>query len=100
MSRETRLGVALAGSALALGVLGDVLFQSQPLGVNVLVWTALFVVALTVLLRIARGPLHQGRRFMVAPLLLFAAMFVWHDSVLLLAANLLAIAAAVTMGAL
>lgn len=37
---------------------------------------------------------------MVAPLLLFAALFTWHDSSLLVAANLLAIAAAVSMGAL
>jgi hypothetical protein len=37
---------------------------------------------------------------MVGPLLLFAALFVWHDSPLLVAANLLALAAAVSMGAL
>jgi hypothetical protein len=37
---------------------------------------------------------------MVAPLLLFASLLVWHDSPLLVAANLLAIAAAVSIGAL
>jgi Domain of unknown function (DUF4173) len=100
MSRGTRLGVALAGSALALGLLGDALFQGQALGLNVPLWTVAFTVALTVLLRVARAPLHQGRRFMVAPLLLFATLFVWHDSPLLVTANLLAVAAAVTMGAL
>jgi hypothetical protein len=100
MSRETKVAIGLAGSAFGLGIVGDVLFQGQPLGVNVGLWTALFVVALTGLLRVARAPLHQGRRFMVAPLLLFAAMFVWHDSTLLFAANFLALAAAVTMGAL
>jgi hypothetical protein len=66
----------------------------------VLLWTLVFVVALTVLLRIARAPLHQGRRFMLAPLVVFAALFAWHSSPLLVAANLLALAAAVTMGAL
>jgi hypothetical protein len=100
MSRGTRLGVALAGSALALGLLGDALFQGQALGLNVPLWTVAFTAALTVLLRIARAPLHQGRRFMVAPLLLFATLFVWHNSPLLVTANLLALAAAVTMGAL
>lgn len=88
------------GSALSLGVLGDALFQGQPLGLNVAVWTLTFTVALTVLLRVSRAPLHQGRRFMVAPLLVFAALFAWHDSPLLVAANLLALAAAVSMGAL
>jgi Domain of unknown function (DUF4173) len=100
MSRGTRLGVALGGSALALGLLGDALFQGQAFGLNVPLWTVAFTAALTVLLRIARAPLHQGRRFMVAPLLLFATLFVWHNSPLLVAANLLALAAAVTMGAL
>ncbi len=100
MSRETRLGIALAGSALALGALGDALFQGQGLGLNMPLWLVAFVVALTVLLRLERAPLHQGRRFMVAPLLLFAALFVWHDSPLLVAANLLALAAAVSTGAL
>ncbi len=100
MSRATKAGIALAGSALALGVLGDVLFQGQWLGLNVLVWTTAFVLALIALLRFARGPLHQGRRFMIAPLLLFSAMFAWHDSPLLTVANILAIAVAFTMGAL
>ena len=100
MSRGTKLGIALVGSALALGVLGDALVQGQRLGVNVAIWTVAFAVALTGLLRVSRAPLHQGRRFMVAPLVVFAALFAWHSSPLLVAANLLALAAAVTMGAL
>lgn len=100
MARETKLALALVGSALALGVLGDVLFQGKPLGLNVAVWAAAFVTTLTTLLLIGRAPLHQGRRYMVAPLLVFAALFVWHDSPLLVAANLLALAAALAMGAL
>jgi hypothetical protein len=100
MSRGTRNGIALAGSALVLGALADVLFQGQPLGLNVGLWTVAFALALTGLLRVARAPLHQGRRFMIAPLLLFSALFVWHSSPLLVAANLLALSAAVSMGAL
>jgi hypothetical protein len=100
VSRGTRLGITLVGSALVLGVLGDALFQGRPLGLNVALWTLAFTIALTVLLRVARAPLHQGRRFMVAPLLVFAALFAWHASPLLVAANLFALAAAVSMGAL
>jgi hypothetical protein len=100
MSQRTRLGIALAATALVLGVFGDALFQGQSLGLNVAIWGCLFTVALTVLLRVGRAPLHQGRRAMVAPLLVFAALFAWHDSPLLVAANLIALAAAVTVGAL
>lgn len=95
-----RRGIAIVGAALVLAVLGDALFQGQPLGLNVAVWAVAFTAELALLLRIARAPLHQGRRFMLAPLLLFATLFVWHDSSLLVGANLLAIAAAVSVGAL
>src|SRR5258705_11904969 len=100
MSRGTRLGIALVGSALVLGVLADLLFQGRPLGVNVGLWTLAFALALTVLMRVTRAPLHQGRRFMLAPLLVFSALFAWHASSLLVVANLLALAAAISMGAL
>jgi hypothetical protein len=100
MSRSSGVALALVASAAALGILGDALFQGQPLGLNVFLWALAFAAALTGLLRVARAPLHQGRRFMVAPLLVFSALFLWHDSPLLVAANLLALAAAVTMGAL
>jgi hypothetical protein len=100
MSRGTKVGIVLGGFALALGLLGDLLFHGQLLGLNVALWVVAFVLVLTVLLPVARAPLHQGRRFMVAPLLLFSALFVWHDSPLLVATNLLALAAAVSMGAL
>src|ERR671935_79061 len=100
MSAESRLGLALLAAAAVLGAAGDALFHSQPLGLNAFLWTALFVAALSALLRLCRAPLHQGRRLMVAPLLLFTALPAWHDSPLLLAVNLLALAAALSVGAL
>jgi Domain of unknown function (DUF4173) len=100
MSRGSRVAIGVGCAALLLGVGGDVLFRGQPLGLNVLLWTTAFVIALAVLLRVARAPLHQGRRWMVAPLLLFSSAFVWHESPLLTVANLLALAAAVALGAL
>ena len=100
MSRETKVALGLAASAVALGILGDALFQGEPLGLNVGLWTVAFVAALTLLLRVSRAPLHQGRRFMVAPLLVFSLLFIWHASPLLAAVNLLALAGAVSMGAL
>jgi hypothetical protein len=100
MTRRQRTAVALMVAAVILGVVGDVLFHGQPLGLNVGLFAAALVLALSLLLRIGRVPLHQGRRFMVGPLLLFAGLLAWHDSPLLVATNLLAIAGAVTLGAL
>ena len=87
-------------SAVTLGVLGDYLFQGHTLGVNAGLFAVAFVAALSLLLRLGRIPLHQGRRAMAAPLLLFAGLLAWHDSPLLLATNLLAVAGAVALGAL
>jgi hypothetical protein len=100
MSRASRLAVTIAGTSIALGFWADVLFHGRPLGLNVVLWTIAFTVVLALLLRLARAPLRQGRRWMLAPLVVFAAAFVWRDSTLLVAANLLALAGAVTLGAL
>ncbi|MFL5964590.1 MAG: DUF4153 domain-containing protein [Gaiellaceae bacterium] len=98
--RELRLGVPLLAVALALGAAGDVLFNGRQLGINVLLFAACFVAALALLLRKADAPAHQGRRWMAAPLLIFAAAFAWHDSRLLTATNLLALAGTVALGGL
>jgi hypothetical protein len=100
MGPEKRLGLALLASAMALGLLGDFVFQGRPLGLNVALFALAFVAALAVLLRVSRAPLHQGRRWMALPLLVFAFAFLWRASMLLVATNLLAVAGAVTLGAL
>jgi hypothetical protein len=100
MTRPQRTAVGLVVAALVLGAAGDVLFHGRPLGLNAGLFAAAFVAALAVLLRVGGVPLHQGRRFMVAPLLLFSGLLAWHDSPLLVATNLLAVAGAVTLGAL
>jgi hypothetical protein len=97
---STRIAVGLLGAGMGLGVWADVLFHGRPIGLNVLLFTVAFVAALAVLLRVSDAPLHQGRRWMLAPLLLFSAAFLWRDSSLLVATNLLALAAAVALGAL
>ena len=100
MSRDGRVSLTLLALALTLGVLADLLFHGRPLGIGVFVWAAALVAALALLLRLVRAPLHQGRRMMAAPLLVFAAMFAWHDSRLLVAVNLIALAGALSLGAL
>jgi hypothetical protein len=100
MSREARIGLALLGVAVALGLLGDAFFHGRPLGLNVLLFTICFVAALALVLHVGKAPLHQGRRWMAAPLLLFSAAFLWHDSPLLTIANLVALAGAISLGGL
>jgi hypothetical protein len=100
MSRDSRVALALVAAAVVLGAAADLLFHGHPLGLNVLLFACSFVAALALLLRVARAPLHQGRRWMAAPLLLFAAAFLWHDAPLLTVANALAVGGAVALGAL
>ena len=97
---ERKLAVCVLAAALVLGVASDVLFSGRPLGLNVFLFAACFVGSLAVLLRVGRAPLHQGRRWMALPLLLFSAAFVWHDSRLLTTVNLLALGGAVALGGL
>ena len=100
MEARARLALGLCGAAFVLGVLADLLFRGRPLGVNAVVWALAFVAALAVLIRIGGVPFHQGRRWMAAPLVLFAALLAWRTSPLLEAVNLLAICGAVAIGAL
>src|SRR5918912_1842992 len=100
VSGGTRLGLTLLGAALLQGVLGDLLFHGVPLGLNVPLWVASFVACLVLLLRVSRAPLGQGRRFMIAPLVLFASFVAWRDSPWLLGLDALGIAGAVAVGAL
>ncbi len=94
------LSVALLAVAVALGIAGDVVFHGEPLGLNVFLFACCFVAGLALLLRVHGVPFHQGRRWMAAPLLLFSAAFLWHDSPLLTATNLMALAGAVALGGL
>ena len=62
--------------------------------------TLAFVAALAALLRVGRIPLHQGRRLMAVPLVIFAVLLAWRDSPLLQAVDIFAIGGAVALGAL
>ncbi len=46
MNADTRLGLGVIGGALALGILGDALFQGQALGLNVPLWAGAFTLVL------------------------------------------------------
>lgn len=100
MSVETRLGLAVLGTALLLGALADGLLREAQLGLNYSLWIAAFVAAL-VLLAAWRGvPLDDGRRWMLPLLVVFGALFSWRDSAWLLGLDLFAIMTALGLGVL
>jgi hypothetical protein len=100
MGLGTRVALGTVAAGAALGIWADILFHGAPLGLNVLLWALGFTAALALLLRLGRATWRKGRRWMLAPLLLFSAAFILRESTLLVAVNLLAIGGAVTIGAL
>jgi Domain of unknown function (DUF4173) len=100
MGLGTRVALGTVAAGAALGIWADILFHGAPLGLNVLLWALGFTAALALLLRLGRATWRKGRRWMLAPLLLFSAALILRESTLLVAVNLLAIGGAVTIGAL
>ncbi|HEV7842616.1 MAG TPA: hypothetical protein VGO69_02915, partial [Pyrinomonadaceae bacterium] len=81
MKERTRRGLDILQAALILGVVGDALLRATPWGLNVLLWMAVALAAgLALLARWRRGALSNDTRWIVLPLIFFAACFVWRDS--------------------
>ena len=100
MSERTKLGLGIAGTAVMLGFLGDGLLRSTPWGLNVFLF-AFALVGSAATLASWRGLRLLGEgRFLVAPLLFFAALFVWRDSNTLAVINGLSILVAISLAVL
>lgn len=96
MSDKTKLGLEILGAAAILGLLGDLLLRATPWGVNVGIWV-LALVGLAVALMVRSGVEARGQgRWLVVPLILFAALFAWRDSNTLAVINGLALLAALS----
>ena len=96
MSDKTKLGLGILGAAEILGLLGDLLLRATPWGVNVGIWV-LALVGLAVALMVRSGVEARGQgRWLVAPLIVFAAFFAWRDSNTLAVINGLALLAALS----
>jgi hypothetical protein len=100
MSSQTRLGLALLGSALFLGLLGDELLRVTPLGLNAFLWVAALCAVVVVLAQRLSTGLTGARLWMIPTLLLFSGLLVWRDSSWLVALDLFAIVVALSLGAL
>lgn len=99
LGERTRASLLLLGEAGALGVLGNALFAGTGLGLNAPIWTAALLCAAAVLAGRTETELEGEGRWMALPALLFAAALAWRASPTLTALNLLALLAALMLGA-
>lgn len=98
MSERTKMGLDVLEAAMLLGVLGDVLLRALPLGINVFLWTCCLTCALAALLwRRRREALKSEGRWLVVPVIFFAAAFAWRDSLMLQVLDVLALLAALSL---
>jgi hypothetical protein len=71
-------------AALILGVTGDALLRATPWGLNLLLWMLVALMAgLALLARWRRAALSNDGRWIILPLIFFAACFAWRDSMTL-----------------
>ncbi|HEV8687686.1 MAG TPA: DUF4173 domain-containing protein [Gaiellaceae bacterium] len=88
MSERTRLGLAVLGAALALGVLGDLLLRETPWGLNWALWAFAFTAA---------AWLAGARRPLLLLALAYSALLLWRASPMLATLNLAASASALAL---
>lgn len=98
MSARTRLGLYTLGAALVLGILADQL-RTWPPGINVLLVTAALAGGGAWLLYCEGSQPAGGGRWLVVPMLLFAAAFAWRDAGLLQFCNFCALCCALALAA-
>ncbi len=95
MDRKTRLGLMIAGAALLLGVLGDLLLNTGSWGINLPVWITLLLLTGAYLVR---GEQIMGDGYlMVVPALVSAVCFAWRDSLILRTLDVLVVMGALTL---
>jgi hypothetical protein len=98
MNERTKKGLDCIEAALLLGVMGDVLLRATPWGANVLLWVAVLALAFIALIaRWQSNLLKEEGRWLVLPVLFFAAAFAWRDSMTLKALDLLSLLVALAL---
>lgn len=97
MSEHPRTGFWLLGAALALGVLGDLLFWPGADGVNVALWLAAGAALAWGVVKGLRLTAPRERLLLAAPALLFALLIALRDSPTLRLLDFLAIGVALSL---
>src|SRR5262245_44370399 len=97
MTDKTKLGISTLATAFVSGALGDALLRATPWGLNLLMWVAVLVAYAGVVIAYNRAESITGSRWLVIPLLFFAAAVAWRDSPVLKALNLIGIVITLAM---
>ncbi len=98
MDAQTRLGLELAGTALALGLLGDLLLRATPWGLNAFIWIACLIAAGCFLsLRWHSQSVATDARLLL-PLVALALLFLGRDAILLKTTTAVGVMAALAFG--
>lgn len=99
LSEKTKTGLEILEASILLGILGDTLLRATPLGLNVFLWTTVFVAAIAALVvRRKRADIRGSQiHWFYIPLILFSAFFSWRDSNVLMVLNVVVILATLAM---
>ena len=100
MGERTRIGLAILGTALVLGGLGDLLLRATPWGLNLSLWVAALVISAAGLSRLGgRRPAGEGR-WMVPFAALFAVGVAVRDSLVVVVLDVVMAIFALSLAAL
>ncbi|MCI0330305.1 MAG: DUF4173 domain-containing protein [candidate division Zixibacteria bacterium] len=97
MGDKTRLGLSVLGTALILGVLGDLLLRETPWGLNFCLWTLSLFGAIGWIVRRWNTGLTKDFNRAALTIIPFAVGVVWRDSVMLKFLNTVAILTALAL---
>jgi lipoprotein signal peptidase len=98
MDEKTKTGLEILEASILLGITGDALLRSIPLGLNVFLWMTVFAAACAAIIARRRADLREsGIKWFYVPLILFSAFFAWRDSNTLMLLNTVVILATLTM---
>jgi hypothetical protein len=97
MTEKTRLGISLIAASVVGGALGDALLRATPWGLNLFVWIAFLIASVAVVMLFNRVESLAGNKWLVIPLLFFAAAVAWRDSPVLKALSLIGVVVTLAM---
>jgi len=99
LTAPTRLGLAIVGAALALGVTGDLLLRAMPWGLNVTLCAAALTAATAGLVRWQRIAVSPDAPWLGLTVVLLGAAFARRDSRMLAACDVVALTLALGLAA-
>lgn len=97
MGDKTVLALRVIAGAVFMGILGDLLLRQFPWGLNVFLWLAALAATVAIIVRLQPSAGVRVNRWMLAPVILFGAFFVWRASVPLKLMDALAILVALAL---